>query len=213
MALGDPYATATLLKLRLGKVDDGTYSSLLDAASRIVERFCQRQFNAAGSTSPREFDPLDAQMLAVDDFHTAAGLAIDIDGDAVDLADVTLEPRNGIVDGQPGWPYFQIVARTYLWPTASWYRPWPLNPPIVTVTADWGWASVPAAIVEATLDVAEFLSVGAGVGAGKGGGVVQSETLGDYSVSFFGNPLVRSSDVPRVLAKAAPYRRLRAGVA
>lgn len=211
MAIGDPYAVPGDLQTRLGKADDGTYTSLLDAASKAVERFCQRQFNTDGAASAREYEPYDAEMLAVDDFHTDTGLVIDIDGETVDLTDVILEPRNGIVEGQIGWPFFQIIARTPLWPVTPRYRPWPLDPPVITVTADWGWESVPAAIKEATLDVAEFMSVGAGVG---GGGIVQSESIGDHSKSFFSYPPIgEPGDVPRVFAKAAPYRRRKYGAA
>lgn len=212
MAIGDPYATVSELVARLGKADDGTYTDLLEAASREVERFCQRQFNTDGSPAAREYDPVDAEMLIVDDFHTDTGLVIDIDGETVDLADVVLEPRNGIVDGQPGWPFFQIVARTSLWPVTTWFKPWPLNPPVITVTADWGWASVPKAIVQATLDVAEYLVVGGGV---RTAGVLQSERLGDHTKTLVTSedPLVDAEDVPRLFSKAARYRRRRYGVA
>lgn len=211
MAIGDPYALPADLQARLNKADDGTYTSLLDAASKAVERFCQRQFNTDGATSAREYEPYDAEMLAVDDFHTSTGLVIDIDGETVDLTDVILEPRNGIVDGQTGWPFFQIIARTALWPVTSRFRPWPLNPPVITVTADWGWAAVPAAIKEATLDVAEVMSLGSGVGSGRG--LLKSETLSDHAVSWDNPQRGLDGDVPSAFAKAAPYRRRRYGVA
>lgn len=212
MALGDPYATTAQLTARLARAEAyaGEFDALLDAASKHVERFCQRQFNTDGSVSDREFEPDDGEFLAVDDFHTVVGLVIDVDGDTVDLADVTLEPRNGIVDGQPGWPFFQIIARSTAWPIWSWYRNWPLDAPVVTVSANWGWAAVPAGIVQATLDVAEAMG-----GAGHGTGALRSETIEDVTETYYQFPALgmAKGDVPPALEKAAHYRRKRWGVA
>ena len=47
-----------------------------------------------------------------------------------------IEPANGIWNGEPGWPYFEVLSsgRTRLFPTGR---------QLVQVTADWGWSTIP----------------------------------------------------------------------
>jgi hypothetical protein len=158
MALGDPYATATELKARL-EITVTTYNNEIDdalaAASRDVEKYCRRQFNKTTTATARVFHPTSCVRADVDDFHTTTDLAIATDsGDDGTYettwvaADYQLEPLNGIVDGESGWPYRGIVAagsRTF---TAAGRRP-PLQ-----VTAQWGWTAVPAPVKAATLILA-----------------------------------------------------------
>jgi hypothetical protein len=82
MALLDPYATPAQLEGRLSTADDGTYSRLLDAASRAVESFTRRQFNRADEYEvlPRRFRALDCERCPVDDFWTLEGLAVEVGG-------------------------------------------------------------------------------------------------------------------------------------
>lgn len=56
-----------------------------------------------------------------------------------------LEPRNGVVNGQPGWPFWRIKIPywTYLWSTDR-----------IQVTAKWGWPSVPASVIQAAYIIA-----------------------------------------------------------
>jgi hypothetical protein len=80
-------------------------------------------------------------------------VAVDSDGDGVfettwTAADYELRPLNGIVGGQPGWPYNQIRAvGSKCFPRCS-------RRAVLQVTARWGWAAVPAPVHEACLIVA-----------------------------------------------------------
>ena len=206
MAIGDPYASVAQLEYRLGTSDDGdgTYPDLLDAASRAVESFTRRQFNRVDVASARRFRALDPHRVAVDDFHTLDGLTVVVSGTAWDTA-TYIDPRpwDGVVNGMTGWPYFDLFAinRTFPWSRR----------PLVTVTAQWGWAEVPSGIVEATLDVAEILSLRMTSGEA---GAIRSETIGGYSISYASpDRTAGNEDVPPEMVKAVPYRRTRFGVA
>jgi hypothetical protein len=204
MAYGDPYASVLDLETRLGRTDDGTFADLLDTASRAIESFTRRQFNKQTTgpvASARRFRALDPQRLPVDDFHTVTDLAISVNGTAWDITDVEARPPSGIVNGQSGWPFFDLLTIARTWPPGRRAK--------VTVTAHWGWNAIPEAIRQATLDVAEIMSYG----GGGGSGVVRSEALDGYSVSYGVPTLTGGATIPVELVKAAPYRRVRFGVA
>jgi hypothetical protein len=205
--LGDPYASAVDLEARLGRDDDGSFDRLLDAASRAVESFTRRQFNRADEDYeilPRRFRALDRTRVAVDDFHTLDGLVVEVNGKAWDVERyIDARPWDGVVGGMIDWPYSDLFAvrRSFPWSRRA----------LVTVTAQWGWAYVPAGIIEATLDVAEVMSLSM---TNAQSGTIRSEAIGGYSISYaMPQNLINNGDVPPELVKAAPYRRKRFGVA
>lgn len=203
MAIGDAYATPVELEARLGREDTtASFERLLDAASRAVESFTRRQFNRADEASSRRFRALDAERVAVDDFHTLDGLIVEVNGVAWDESYIDARPWDGALYGV-AWPYSDLFAVRRHWP---WSRR-----ALVTVTAQWGWAEVPAAIIEATLDVAEVMSLSLTSGQA---GAVRSESIGGYSISY-ASPHQQSGgvDVPPELVKAVPFRRKVFGVA
>ena len=201
MALGDSYVSVLDLETRLGKPDDGTFADLLDAASRTVEDFCRRQFNKATAASARRYRAVDPTRLPVDDFYVLTDLAVEVDGTAwVVATDVELRPPDGIRRGQQGWPYSDLLAII---------RPWPSGRrALVEITARWGWNTVPEGVKQATLDVAAVMSYG----GGGSSGVVSSESIDGYSVSYSSPALGAEEAVPAELVKAKPYRRPRFGV-
>jgi hypothetical protein len=201
MALGDSYASVLDLETRLGSSDDGTFVDLLNVASRAIESFTGRQFNKVTTASARRFRAVDPERLPVDDFYVTTNLAIVVDGTAWATTDVDPRPWDGIVNGQTGWPYFDLIAVGRTWPAS--------RRSLVTVTARWGWNAVPEAIVQATLDVASVMSYG----TGGGSGLVSSEAIDGYSVSYQVPQLGSAAPVPTELVKAVPYRRVRFGVA
>ncbi|HEY7824816.1 MAG TPA: hypothetical protein VIG24_18395 [Acidimicrobiia bacterium] len=206
MALGDAYASVAELETRLGTSDDGTYEALLDAASRAVESFTRRQFNKTETASARRFRAVDPRRLPVDDFHTTTDLAVEVDDTAWTVADdVDPRPWNGIVDGQEGWPFFDLFAVRRYWPFSR-------RAP-VTVTAQWGWAAVPEGIRQTTLNVAASVVSSASTSATSG--QVKSMAIDGYSVSFVaadGTPRTTVVDLT-TFSLADPYRRKRFGVA
>jgi hypothetical protein len=197
MALGGNYASLPELKDRLGiadTVDDDRCNDALASASREIESACGRQFNQATSATARIYYPRDACRAAVDDFYTVTGLVVATDeGDdgtyetTWAAADYQLEPLNGVFDGEQGWPYFEIRAVSRWFPTLVRRAP-------LQVTAQWGWAEVPAPVRQACL-------------------ILASETLklkdAPFGVAGFGEfGAVRVRDNPMVAKKLAPYMRL-----
>jgi hypothetical protein len=158
MALGDVYIDEADLKERL-KIDDDADAVRLNgavlAASRGIDKFCFRQFNDAGALSARVYRPSSHCKVRIDDFSTLTGLIVktDDDNDGVfettwSTSDYECEPLNGVVDGEPGWPFWKINAvGNRIFPC---YRRATLQ-----VTARWGWTAVPTPVSEACRIVAE----------------------------------------------------------
>jgi hypothetical protein len=195
MALGDTYATLPELKVYANATKD-TYDGLLEdaltAASRGVELVTHRQFNNAGTVSARVYHPTSTGLVEVDDFHTQVGLIVKIDGDDDGTYDTTwtatdyeLRPLNGIVGGQPGWPYSQVWAVG-----ANWF-PRCAQRATVEVTANWGWAAVPLPVKQATLILATELYKSKDAPFGIAG----NDSYG----------VVRVRENPMIMRKLAPY--------
>lgn len=197
MAVGDPYATLTQLKSYLGIEDALTDSELTDAlasASRGITKFCGRQFNKETSATARTYRPTHAGLAMVDDFHTTTGLVIaTADDDGVfdttwTSADYELEPLNGVRDGESGWPFWKIRV------VDSSALSFQLHSrATLQVTAQWGWAAVPAPVKQACL-------------------ILAAETFklkdAPFGVAGFGDfGAVRVRDNPMAKAKLIPYRR------
>lgn len=198
MALGDPYATLVQLKVYLGNisdtVDDQVLTDALNAVSRSIERHCGRQFNDAGSASARLFTIGDPCVVTIDDFSTTTGLVIATDDSnsgtystTWSATDYQLEPLNGIVNGESGWPYYRIrVVLGRYFPTA-------VRRAALQVTARWGWTAVPAPVKQACLLLAS-----------------ETAKLRDapFGVAGFGQfGAVRVRDNPKAASLLAPYRR------
>jgi hypothetical protein len=162
MAIGDPYATLSELKDTLkipDGVDDVQLELALAAISRDIETYCKRQFNQTTTASARVFRPRRSDSLDVDDFHTTTDLAVATDpgwdgsfSTALDPATYQLEPRNGIVNGVPGWPFSRLR-----WRHVQYRHPYSGRRPEVQVTAQWGWAAVPDGVHQACLLLASEL--------------------------------------------------------
>lgn len=198
MALGDPYATVDELKTRIDIADtndDTRLTEALTAASREIETWCDRQFNKATTATARVFPPLTGCTALVDDFHTTTGLVIASDtGDdgtyatTWTAADYELEPVNGMVSGQSGWPYYRIRAvGSNTFPRCTRRRN------TVQVIAQWGWAAVPGPAKEACLVIAaELFKLG-------------DAPFGVAGFGEFGPVRVRMNS--RAQSLLAPYRR------
>lgn len=165
-ALGDSYVTLEdvkgYLKIPLTSTSlDEALTEAIASASQEVERTCNRQFNKADAATPRVYvggwtqrrQPLYFGIawhghLQVDDFYDSTGVIVELSDDGgatwrtLDSSEYEFHPLNGIVDGQPGWPYSSIE---FFQPT---YFVWHARRR-VRVTAKWGWASVPAPVSQA----------------------------------------------------------------
>lgn len=208
MALGDDYATLEELKLFVNEsraTNDSMLTNALRAASRGIEHVCGRQFNKVEvvDASPRVYRA-DSPVLEVDDFWTVDGLIVATDeaddgsfGTTWSAADYEPLPLNGVVNGQPGWPFYEILG--------SGSRSWPHGyrhvegRARVRVTAAWGWAAVPSPVKQACLIVAAELFKTKDAPFGIAG----NDT----------NGVVRVRENPMAMSKLAPYVRYPALVA
>lgn len=179
------YATLSAFKRRIGIPDsqtsqDADLQSKLDAATEDINRWCGRSFWKWTDATARTFTS-GWTGTDTDDFWTTDGLLIS--GTAWSSATV-LEPRNGIQDGVPGWPYRRIVSSGL----AGWATF--LRPAEVMVTAKWGWADVPEGVVTACLLIA-----------------AQDNKAGDapFGVAAFGDFAVRVRANPMAEQKLQPY--------
>lgn len=161
MALGDPYATTAELKARLGlsttkPSEDTRLLGAVTAATQEVEQFCVRQFNSSGSASERSFVASSRFVVFTDDFHVAptsvvvveqaGGLTTTTTLSAADWQAEPLESRRaGFAVPAPQWRLRNLSG--VAWPVRG--------AGYLKVTATWGWASVPGAVKEATLLMAE----------------------------------------------------------
>ena len=155
-AIGDPYITRAEFKDYL-KIDptktsyDDRIDDAIASATGEIEQFCGRQFNRVEIATARQYEPDNSYYVSVDDFYTDDGLLVDVDGDGAlgwELGYTTYElhPLNGVVDGVPGWPYNRIRLPEGGFP---FYKARYGNVGSVSITAKWGWASVPAPVKQA----------------------------------------------------------------
>lgn len=190
----EPYASLPEMKSWLGleaedtKIDDQIASALVSVSTEIDD-VCGRTFNRDLVASTRTYTPAGAGLVLFDDFYTLTGLAVAVDGTSWVAADYRLKPANGVVNGRR-WPYNRMEARTY---------PFPLGWESVSVTARWGWESVPAPVREACK-------------------IATADTLGLKDARFgvagfgqYGDIRVRGNAM--VMAKLQPYVRLPVKVA
>jgi len=139
MAWEPPYVSETDLAEYL-RVDDDVdapeMSLAVVAASRAVDAHCRRQFGQHEAPEPVQLIPRHiggtAYVLDIPDLMNTVGLLID--GVAPDPTPL-LYPLSAAHRGHP-W-------------TRMAYPGW--RPEVVTVTAQWGWSSVPETVEQATL--------------------------------------------------------------
>src|SRR5262245_6787991 len=197
MTLGASYATTTQLKTYLkitDTVDDTLLSDALSTASRQIEKICNRQFNDAGSASARVYYPRSSYCVKVDDFSTVTGLVVKADtGDTGTFnqtwttSDYQVEPLNGIVDGETGWPYYEITAVNNLWFLTFTRRP------SVQITAECGWTAFPAGVKLVCVILAEEVYK------------LKGAPFGVATFDQFGP--IRVKDNPKVMGWLAKYIR------
>jgi hypothetical protein len=196
-----PYASRTELKARLTSTVttwDDAIDQALDSASREIDKYCNRRFYLDSVASARVYYPDNCDRVTVDDFYDTASLVVKTDSGNDGTFETTwtlntdyiLDPLNGVVDGESGWPYRQILAIGSLsFPVAYWVR----QRPPVQVTAKWGWAAIPAPVKEACLILAT---------ANFSRKDVKFDVAG-----FDGIGAMRAGDDRAVAKKLNPYRR------
>ena len=142
--LTDRLVTEDDLKELLGisdNVDDNRLTLAADAATQMVQAYCDRHFVQQAAATARVFVASTPWLVEVDDISTTTGLIVKTDEDDDGVFETTwaagdyqLEPLNGKMGGQT-WPYTRLRAVQS--------REWPSDygQAVVQVTARWGWAN------------------------------------------------------------------------
>lgn len=196
MALGDDYITVAQLKTRLGVTDDDDdtlFAGAVAAATDGINHTCERDFQQAATVSARRYKPTASDLVIVDDFFTTTGLLVKTDdGDdgtyetTISSADYELDPIDGIVNGETGWPYSAIrLVDGSCWPRGRRHT--------IQITARWGWATVPRLVTEAAYVLAEDLAKLRDTAFGVGG-------FGEFG-------RIRARENPHVAMLINDYRR------
>lgn len=144
VAIGDPYLELPDLKGYLSMEDDSRFDAQLTSAiksiSKEINRHCNRQFGKDDNASFRSFLIRNSTYVEVADFWDDP---VEIQyssnpstaGTALTLSDFVLEPLDGIVDDEPGWPRWIVK------PVSGGPR---LVPGMyLRMSAPWGWEAVP----------------------------------------------------------------------
>lgn len=125
-------------------------------AMGVVHQHCGWRFDT--TTATYVYPATDPYVLDLGDLPLAAAptsIAVDADDDGVYETTVSagayvLRPSNGQIDGQP-WPYTEIVRTSGVWPCSTTGRP------TVQIVGSFGWPSVPAPVVDATVQLAAWV--------------------------------------------------------
>jgi len=199
MSILNGYATLVQLKNRLkitADDDDTLLEEAIESASREIDKHCGRRFYADDVVSARTYYVDEPCLARVDDFHTTTGLIVKTDsGDDGSYAttltlttDFILQPLNGIVDGESGWPYWKI--KTF---SPGILPKWTQRPGL-QVTAKWGWAAVPSPVYQSCLIMA------------TANYKLKDSAFGSVGIGEFGG-IVTVKQTPAAMVKLAPYCR------
>lgn len=132
--------------------------------------------------TPRRYVSNDPWLVETDDISTFDGMTVlsDYAGDGTfgtewEVQDYQLEPVNGIMMGQSGWPFTKIRAiRSLYFPVWGGIAyPKPYTQALVQVIARWGWGAVPSDVTQAAIiqSISTFKAVDVPFGASPFGDV------------------------------------------
>jgi hypothetical protein len=157
MAITNGYCSLSEIKAAsriTDSVDDALLELSVEAASRQIDRACDRIFYNAG-TAVRVFLPTDPYLTEIDDLISLTSIKTSTSADGNfdvtwSATDYELQPLNGRVGGSY-WPFTDIKAiGNYLFPVWT-TNTTNSNEATVQVTGVWGWTSVPIDIKQATI--------------------------------------------------------------
>lgn len=142
MAWAPDYITDEELRdyVRTGDYDLTELALYATAASRAVDRHCNRQFGKVDAPVARQYtaryDRDRARWVVdIDDLMTTSGLVVEADDQAV--VDYDLEPINAAADGKP-WTRLAVREDSAVQPTGADHE--------MTLTGTWGWTATPDAV-------------------------------------------------------------------
>ena len=160
MAITNGYATLAQAKTFLSiidSVDDTLLESLIESASRSIDRIANRRFYIDAAASARKYRASSPVFLFTDDISGTTGLIVKIDEDGDGIFETTLTLNSDYVMDpltapSLNRPFTQITI-------VSNINTFPIFPglfsnglrPGIEVTAKWGWPAVPDDIETACL--------------------------------------------------------------
>lgn len=124
--------------------DEANFPRAIAAASRAIDLHCRRQFGLVAAPEARRYRVqyrAGYLVAVIDDLMTTTGLLVD--GEAVATPELT--PLNAAPEGRP-WTALEVDSAAVD------------DRGRVSITARWGWTTVPVAVVEACLLQASRLS-------------------------------------------------------
>jgi len=196
MAITNGYATLSEAKARLGipvadTGDDSIIENIVEAASRQIDKFCNRQFyQNVGQV--RYYTAASDVLVFIDDCVSISAVATDRNLDrtwstVVAVSDTELAPLNASV---LNFPYTELRMK----PLAS--NEFDLGLDLIKITGTWGWPAVPDAVNEACLLLTSrlFRRKDSPFGVTGGGEV--------------GNQIAISGVDPDIQNLLAPYRKI-----
>jgi hypothetical protein len=126
-------------------VDNAEFGIWATAASRAIDKRCNRQFGQEAAPVARTYrrtpfydTTTGMWVLEIDDVQTSTGLLVN--GTAYASSGATLLPDNAPGDGRP-WERIGFVS----WPIPSY----PGSPITNVLTARWGWSAFPSQVIGA----------------------------------------------------------------
>jgi hypothetical protein len=160
MAITNGYATLAQAKTFLSiidSVDDTLLESLIESASRSIDRIANRRFYIDAAASARKYRASSPVFLFTDDISGTSGLIVKIDEDGDGIFETTLaldsdyvmDPLTAPSLNRP-FTQITIVSNVNTFPIFPGLFSNGLRPGI-EVTAKWGWPAVPDDIETACL--------------------------------------------------------------
>ncbi len=181
-----------------GNLHETIYQDAIESAQRQIDGLCGRFFYKTTTATAKYYWPDSTNAVCVDDFWTTTNLTVEVDsaGDGTYSqswtlnTDFYLEPINQSSGGITGWPYEKLCA-------TSVNKYFPLRAthlytrPTVKVTAQWGWADIPAQVKQATKIAASKQCAMSGTPLG----FIASPEVG----------AIRVRDIPEVMSLLGPF--------
>ena len=124
--------------------DDTVIQAAIDSAEEAINQHCNRTFAPAGSATARVFASGSARSSVIEIHDCTTVTSVSDAGNTLAASAYQLEPLNGRTSAGEATPYTRIrlLAGAY-W--SNFY-----GEATVSVTATWGWSTLPARYTEAT---------------------------------------------------------------
>ena len=124
-------------------VDDATILAAIESAEEAINQHCGRTFAVAGSATARVFRVANDRSSVLDIYDCTTVTAVSDNGSTVLSSAYQLEPLNGLSVSGEAVPYTCIRL------LAGGVWSYEYDKATISVTATWGWASLPARYTEA----------------------------------------------------------------